>query len=371
MDVRDRIAKIGKVINYGNLKKLGRAVRVREAGSVRAAGSATRSGARRLAHAARTGARAVGRTVSELTAKKEYSGFSDIPGGFASGEVTEGCLVLEGGAFRGLYTQGFLDAMMENGINLRCVIGVSAGALGGLNYATGQIGRSARINLKFRHDSRYVGAKALIRSHSILDVGFLTGEADRYEPLLLDRIGSGGRRFVAVATNCLTGGTEYFEYGKCRDILLASRASATMPFISPEVMIDGTPYFDGGCSCCIPYEWALGQGYEKIIVIRTREPEYRSGEKKYSLAFRMYRDYPDFAKKLSESSRDFNRQCDEVERLHAEGRLLRCAPSEHVSVGRIEGDLEKLGALYMLGRSDCLSSLGSIREYLGTAPRGE
>ena len=49
MDVRDRIAKIGKVINYGNLKKLGRTVRVRGAGSVRAAGSAARSIACRAA----------------------------------------------------------------------------------------------------------------------------------------------------------------------------------------------------------------------------------------------------------------------------------------------------------------------------------
>ena len=99
---------------------------------------------------------------------------ADIPRGQAPEGLMEGCLVVEGGAFRGLHTQGFLDAMMENGLNLSCVIGVSAGALAGANYVSGQIGRSARTNIAFRHDSRYIGAKSLLHSHSILDVGFLT-----------------------------------------------------------------------------------------------------------------------------------------------------------------------------------------------------
>lgn len=70
--------------------------------------------------------------------KKVYSGLAGIPDGRASEAVTEACLVLEGGAFRGLYTQGFLDAMMKNDLNLSCVIGVSAGALAGINYVSGR-----------------------------------------------------------------------------------------------------------------------------------------------------------------------------------------------------------------------------------------
>ncbi|HAE15289.1 MAG TPA: patatin family protein, partial [Erysipelotrichaceae bacterium] len=36
--------------------------------------------------------------------------------------MTEGLLVLEGGAWRGMYTQGALDAMMEEDINLSATI---------------------------------------------------------------------------------------------------------------------------------------------------------------------------------------------------------------------------------------------------------
>lgn len=54
-----------------------------------------------------------------------------IPDGRSGRELTPGCLVLEGGAFRGLYTGGVTDTLLLNNINIQTVIGVSAGALTG------------------------------------------------------------------------------------------------------------------------------------------------------------------------------------------------------------------------------------------------
>ena len=326
---------------------------------------------------------------------------ADIPRGQAPEGLVAGCLVVEGGAFRGLHTQGFLDVMMENGLNLSCVIGVSAGALAGANYVSGQIGRSARTNIAFRHDSRYIGAKSLLHSHSILDVGFLTENRGILEPLDRARFDRPDRRYVAVATNCETGEATYFEKGRCSDILLAARASATMPFISPAVMIDGVPYLDGGCSDAIPYRWALAQGYEKIVVLRTRDKAFRDKgrvlrradalaetyvKRKLPGAGRVYRAYPAFAEQLSrreqsavnriyrrypalaaafmDSYRRYNEACDELEQLHETGRLLHVCPSRPIEVGTIEGDVTKLKDLYLQGRQDCLDLLPALRRYL-------
>ena len=52
------------------------------------------------------------------------------------------CLVLEGGALRGIYTAGVLDVLLENHVEIDTVIGVSAGALFGINYVSKQKGRS-------------------------------------------------------------------------------------------------------------------------------------------------------------------------------------------------------------------------------------
>jgi hypothetical protein len=140
-----------------------------------------------------------------------YSGIGALPSGSASDNITEGCMVLEGGAFRGVYTSGVLDALMEEDINMRCTVGVSAGALNGVNYVTGQIGRSGRINLRYRHDSRYVGAKAIRRNKGIIGFDFVFGDMDRVPPLDKKRFMDRSRQFYIVVTNLKTGRTEYLE----------------------------------------------------------------------------------------------------------------------------------------------------------------
>ena len=50
-------------------------------------------------------------------------------------------LVLEGGAMRGMFTAGVLDTFLDNDIKMDSVVGVSAGALFGVNYLSGQKGR--------------------------------------------------------------------------------------------------------------------------------------------------------------------------------------------------------------------------------------
>ena len=51
-------------------------------------------------------------------------------------------LVLEGGGFRGIYSAGVIDYLLEKNIELPYVIGVSMGACNGVNYISKQIGRN-------------------------------------------------------------------------------------------------------------------------------------------------------------------------------------------------------------------------------------
>lgn len=303
--------------------------------------------------------------INKIHKNQIYSKLDQIPKGDASKEITEGCMVLEGGAFRGLYTQGALDLLMENNINLSTTIGVSAGALSGISYVSGQIGRSARANLKYRHDSEYIGLKAFGESGSPLNLNFLFDNLDEIEPFNKERFESNLQGLIAVATNCNNGNTEYFEKGKCGDIYSALKASASMPFISQMIDVDGKPCLDGGCSCKIPYQWALDKGFKKIIIIKTRERGYRKEEENIlKLIEAFYRKYPEFAKKLSESTDDYNKQCDEIDKLEEEKRAFVLAPSEPVTVGRLESDMEKLGDLYWLGYNDAKNKLEEIKKYL-------
>lgn len=295
-----------------------------------------------------------------------YSGIETLPKGRASDNITEGCIVLEGGAFRGVYTSGVLDALMEEDINMRCTVGVSAGALNGVNYVSGQIGRSGRINLRYRHDSRYVGPKAIRRNKGIIGFDFVFGDMAKVPPLDKKRFMDKSRQFYAVVTNLETGKTEYLEKNSGIPPLRAVRASASMPFVSKPVIINGKPYLDGGCSCKIPYQFAIDKGFEKIIVIKTRYAEFRKpvSERRLRAENVVYRNYPRFARALINSNEDYNRQCDELERLAAEGRIFLITPSEAVSVSRLEGDMEKLGHVYNMGYDDAKNELERLREYL-------
>ena len=290
----------------------------------------------------------------EKPEKGVYSRISEIPTGTAKDIITEGCIVLEGGGWRGLYTVGALDAMMLNDINIRDAVGISAGALSGLGYIAGQIGWGAGIDLRYRHDSEYVGIGAMKKDHGVTGFSYLFHDILKESPIDLKRLNDPSRRLAVGVTNMLTGKIEYMEKGKC-NLSAAVRASATVPYVSRPVVINGVPYLDGGCAVKIPLQWAVDEGYKKIVVIKTREWEYRRNEAENSFVNRMYSQYPEFMDALGKANAEFNRMTEALEQAHKEGTIYTIAPSSPVEVTRFESDVEKLGDLYWQGYNDVLA----------------
>ncbi|WP_418765132.1 patatin-like phospholipase family protein [Mailhella sp.] len=299
-----------------------------------------------------------------------YSGLDRLPRGLASNNVTPGCLVLEGGALRGTYSVGVMDALMEADVNFACTVGVSAGALNGISYVSGQIGRSARSPLRYRHDPRYFGVRAFLRNRTPFGFDFMFGELSKtLDPLDMERFLRPERRFVAVATNCLTGKAEYFEKGRCSDIMLATRASSTMPYVSQMVRIDGAPYLDGGCACKIPFRWALDNGFRAVVIVKTRPDAYRRDPNAGRALARLFYGpkWQALSDALASSNADYNRLCDEIDDLRREGRAFVISPSRFMNIGRMEKDLEKLGEWYWLGYRDAQTLMPALRDYLRRA----
>ena len=73
---------------------------------------------------------------------------------------------------RGIYTAGVLDVFMERGLHFDGVIGVSAGALHGCSFVSGQKGRSIRYYKKYRDDWRFMSFKSLLRTGDIVGEKF-------------------------------------------------------------------------------------------------------------------------------------------------------------------------------------------------------
>ncbi len=306
--------------------------------------------------------------MDEWDRKKTWSGIDSVQLSSAPGTIVPGCIVLEGGSFRGCYTSCVLDVLMENGINLQTTIGTSAGALNGYNYVAGEIGRAAKINLGYRHDRRYMGARTLAKNRGVVGFDFLLNEVEEEIPFNRERFEDPNRRFLVTVTNCETGQVRYCEKGITPDFQKAVQASASMPFVSDMVDVDGVPCLDGGCAVKIPYRWALDNGFEKILVVRTRPREYRRPQETKAfteLTERIYRNYPHLVTLLDNQSEQYNGACQELEQLQEQGKLLMLCPSGSISVSTMEGDMERLGALYLLGRADAKLMLPQIRAYFG------
>ena len=263
-------------------------------------------------------------------------------------------LVLEGGGLRGVFTCGVLDCFMDKGIHFPFTVGVSAGACNGLSFMSGQRGRARASNIDLMDKYHYIGFRYLLTQRCIMDFKLLFEDfPERIIPYDYDAYFSNPDRFVMVATNCLTGKAEYLEErsssARVMDIV---RASSSLPFASPITYVDGIPMLDGGIADSIPVEYAISQGYEKIVVVLTRNKGYRKRNSSMPLAKVAYRKYPNLQKALAERNAVYNRTMDLVERLEDEGRIIVIRPSKPVKVGRMEKDTSKLAALYEEGYNE-------------------
>lgn len=189
-------------------------------------------------------------------------------------------LVLEGGGLRGVFTCGVLDCFMDHGIRFPFAVGVSAGACNGLSYMSGQRGRAKASNIDLMDEHHYIGFRYLLTQRCIMDFKLLFEDfPERIIPYDYDTYFSNPDRFVMVTTNCLTGKAEYFEEkSSSKRVMDIVRASSSLPFVSPITYVDGVPMLDGGIADSIPVEYALSQGYERLVVILTRNKGYRKKE---------------------------------------------------------------------------------------------
>ena len=272
-------------------------------------------------------------------------------------------LVLEGGGLRGVFTCGVLDCFMDNGIRFPFTVGVSAGACNGLSYMSVQRGRAKASNIDLMDKYHYVGFRYLLTQRCIMDFKLLFEDfPEKIIPYDYDAYFSNPDRFVMVTTNCLTGKAEYFEErqssARVMDIV---RASSSLPFVSPVTYVDGVPMLDGGIVDSVPVQYAMDMGYDKLVVVLTRNRGYRKKNGSMPLAKAMYRKYPLLQKALSQRNVVYNRTMELVERLEDEGRIMVIRPLKPVQVGRMEKDTAKLAALYDEGYDVASRLIGALR----------
>lgn len=285
-------------------------------------------------------------------------------GGKNAGKIA---LVLEGGSFRGQFTAGVIDVLLEHAIEFDACYGVSAGALNGLNFKARQIGRGNRINLAFCDDPRYIGARTLARTGSIVGFDFLFNDVqDRIDPLDYNTFLANPLHLFVTATNIMFGSAEYLPVRDASLDIDAVRASMSLPLVSPPVEIAGALYLDGGVADSVPVEHVLeDEGYDRAIVVLTQHRGFQKQPYEFMGAARArYTGYPYLLDALETRYLRYNEQREHIWEYERAGKILVVAPPHPVEISHIERDASKLLELYIEGRKEAMRLLKQIEEFV-------
>ena len=271
-------------------------------------------------------------------------------------------LVLEGGGMRGVFTSGVLDAFMKYDLYFNYVVAVSAGACNGLSYISRQPRRARLSNIDMLVKYNYIGLRHLVTQGCIFDPELLY---DRFPNELIpydyDTYFASPSTFEMVVTNCNTGRAEYLteKDGDRQRLLDICRASSSLPYVSNVIDVDGQPYLDGGIVDSIPVGRAIDMGYDRNVLVLTRNRGYRNTSKDRKIPKFIYKKYPRLRVALSRRIAEYNRQLEMVEQMEDQGLVDVIRPLRPMDVDRIEKDEKKLEALYeegfQLGENYCKS----------------
>ncbi|MBQ4590043.1 MAG: patatin family protein [Bacteroidaceae bacterium] len=260
-------------------------------------------------------------------------------------------LVLEGGGMRGVFTCGVLDYLMDHKISFPYAIGVSAGACNGLSYMSHQRGRGKYSNIDLLAKYKYIGIRPLIKKRGLIDQQLLFHRfPDRILPYNYKAYAENPSRFEMVTTDCITGRACYWEekFDEKRIIDIV-KASSSLPYACPIIYVDGRPMLDGGIVDSIPLLRAYELGYDKCVVVLTRNKGYRKSTKKVPVPSFIYKKYPRLRVALRNRNKIYNEQLELVERLEEEGKIIVIRPEKPIVVGRMETSVKKLTDLYEQG----------------------
>lgn len=266
-------------------------------------------------------------------------------------------LVLQGGGLRGMFTCGVLDFFLDHALLAESVVGVSMGTICGYSYVSGTPGRTAKMALQYRDDPRFMSLLNWVLTGSYVGNRFIFDTIpNEIEHIPTAWFADSPMTLTTVATNVDTGQADYQVLRKGGGLKRQTRyvvASASLPYVSRMVKVDGKRLLDGGVAESIPYAVGLDAYRGREVVILTRERGYvRTEEHKRTsrrLARLRYGRTPELRRLLEGRIAEYNRELREVERLHDTGALFAIWPDEPIAAKTYEKDKCLMLAAYEQG----------------------
>lgn len=280
-------------------------------------------------------------------------------------EIKDCSLVLEGGTFRTVFTAGVLDALMEQQIKMPYIAAISAGAINAVSYMSNQPERTFRVLTTYRNDPRYMGARNFLKEKSYFGLDFsynvVPNQLDIFD---WDAFYDYPGEVEFGVTNAYTGKVEYksaHEMSKNCDIL---QATCAIPILFPEIKLGDVPYYDGGLADSIPVKRAIEKGFDKHLIILTREPGYIKGTSKTNKwATKLFQKrYPRLAAAMNNRANMYNETMHHIGELEETGNAFILKPD--YALKSFESKLDQMRANYELGYEQAVKKMPELKQFL-------
>lgn len=286
--------------------------------------------------------------------------------------VNNTSLILEGGTFRTVYTAGILDGFLESEIMFPYILGISAGAISACSYVSEQKNRTIRFISTYRNDKRYLGMRNFLTERSLFGLTFaydtVPNQLDFFD---WETFQSYEGSLLFGVTNAYTGEVEYLD-GKTMDKgATILRATCAIPVLFPEIKLNDVPYYDGGLADPIPIHKAMADGYDKHVIILTREAGYRKvldGQTKW--AMKLFRKkYPHMVRAMERRADHYNQTMDLIEQMEREGRAFVYRPPH--ALKSFEKDTKVMWESHKKGMEQFYDRAPELFEFLGSSYTGK
>lgn len=277
-------------------------------------------------------------------------------------------IIAEGGASRTTYSAGVMDALLAQNIISDYFIGVSAGIAFGVSYCSRQQGRNLTLVTDYMGTPKYSGVRHLLnpKNRSFYNLDYVYGKVPgELLPFDFEQFAAYGGKCISVMTDLETGKPYYPDMPRNDRTFQHLRASCALPLLFPPIEIDGRLYMDGGISDSVPFEKAIEDGCDKIIVILTHEYGYmRESESVGGLISKVYRKYPEFCRQAETRAERYNEKMLRLMKLREEGKAFVFYPKKELLVNRTENDPDKLKRLYDYGFRHAMWAQKAFKKYL-------
>ncbi|MED5504703.1 MAG: patatin family protein [Pseudomonadota bacterium] len=245
-------------------------------------------------------------------------------------------IVVEGGAMRGVFASGVLDAFLEQDYKpFDFAIGVSAGASNLIGYLTDYPHRSINVITKLATSKRFFDPTRFLKGGDLIDVKCLFEESNRLYPVDEAKLFE-GIPFLAATTNVNTGKADYYRVNR-HNFHNAMEATTALPIAYKHTpCFSGGCYTDGGVADSIPVREAYRRGARDITVVLSHPLAYEKKPVKTPwLMKKLFAEHPQMAEAMLHRSENYNESLDFIRNPPKDTHIRVIAPPDEFSVQRL------------------------------------